>query len=57
MLTRNLLSSELKCYGCNEDLTKYDLDCYHEFDGMCENCYSQAMHAAYDDYDKNDFNE
>lgn len=51
MLTRNKILVELKCKACNQDLNDFELNLYHEFDCLCEQCYSISMEAAYEDED------
>lgn len=53
MITRRFLN-ELHCKACDDLLTRHDLDNYREFDGLCEECYGEAMKAAYEDLDLND---
>lgn len=59
MLTRKLILGELHCKACDEMLDDYELGHYKEFDGLCEECYNEAMEAAYEDYnpdeEPNDF--
>lgn len=48
MFTRNRLISSLKCYGCDHELTPDEVKLYPEYNGMCEECYTEAMEAAYE---------
>ena len=43
--------SELKCYACDEILADNELEYQDIFDGLCEQCYAEAMEAAYDEED------
>ena len=55
MLTRKIIRTDfitqLRCRACDIELTDYEITAYDEFDGMCEECYSQSMEAAFDDID------
>lgn len=55
MITRKILRPELitalRCHACDAELSDYEIVNYDEFDGLCEECYSQAMEAAFDDED------
>lgn len=47
MQTRKLLQSELRC-PCDKLLDNYELGNYDEFQGLCEECYLEAMAAAFE---------
>ena len=49
MFTRSPLLL-LKCYACDKELDELEIRWYSEFDGMCEECYSESIQAINDDY-------
>lgn len=51
MFTRSPIS-QLKCYACDGELNDLEIKCYHDFDGMCEECYADAMETLYDSLGK-----
>ena len=48
-LTRNPALTMLHCYSCDKELDSMDLRFLEVFDGMCEDCYAEAMDTAYSD--------
>lgn len=55
MITRKQINEDLVpslvCKGCNDTLDEIDLQCYDDFEGLCEECYGEAMESAYEDYE------
>ena len=64
MLTRKIIRTDfitvLRCHACDKELSDYEITSYDDLDGLCEECYSQAMEAAYDNIEyrfEDDFND